>query len=112
MTEADKRLAAEIRYLRQKRGFSQSDMADALGISLPQFQKYELADNRITAGRLVEIAAFLSTSPNNLLGWERGETVRGREDNKKIRSQNKLTDLWDSIESDKLKNAVLYLKVD
>jgi transcriptional regulator with XRE-family HTH domain len=38
---------------------SQSTLADALGITSQQFQKYESGTNRIGAGRLHEIASLL-----------------------------------------------------
>ena len=43
-------------------GISQRDLAEALGIRFQQVQKYENAKNRISAGRLFEIAAALDTS--------------------------------------------------
>ena len=38
---------------------SQSQLADALGITFQQIQKYEKGINRISAGRLFEIANLL-----------------------------------------------------
>jgi len=67
MTERDPRRAREIdihlgRLLRARRleqHMSQSQLADALGVTFQQIQKYEKGINRISAGRLFEIANLL-----------------------------------------------------
>lgn len=43
-------------------GMSQPDLAGGLGITFQQVQKYESGRNRISAGRLYEIAKALKTS--------------------------------------------------
>ena len=42
-------------------GLSQKDLAKVCGISFQQIQKYEVADNRISASRLFEISTALET---------------------------------------------------
>ncbi len=41
-------------------GFSQTDLAQALGLSFQQVQKYERGANRISASKLWDVAQFLS----------------------------------------------------
>lgn len=41
-------------------GFSQTDLAQALGLSFQQVQKYEKGANRISASKLWDVAQFLS----------------------------------------------------
>ncbi len=48
-------------------GRSQSDMAQAVGLTFQQIQKYEKGANRISASKLVEIAEFLRCEPADLL---------------------------------------------
>ncbi len=48
-----------IRTLRAAAGISQEKIADALGITFQQVQKYESGKNRVAAGRLMIIAATL-----------------------------------------------------
>ena len=48
-----------IREQRKMMGLTQQDLADALGISYQQVQKYEIGTNRVSAGRLYELAQFL-----------------------------------------------------
>jgi transcriptional regulator with XRE-family HTH domain len=50
---------ARIRSRRQVLGISQASLAKALGVSFQQVHKYEMGVNRVSAGRLVTIAAVL-----------------------------------------------------
>jgi transcriptional regulator with XRE-family HTH domain len=57
----DDHVGRQIRKRRNLLGLTQEQLADALGISYQQVQKYETAANRVSAGRLYEIAAKLDT---------------------------------------------------
>ncbi len=56
---ADDHIGKRIRERRVTMGLRQQDLADALNISYQQLQKYEIGANRITVGRLYEIARRL-----------------------------------------------------
>lgn len=56
----DKRLGARVRARRLELGISQEGLADELGITFQQVQKYEKGTNRIAASRLHAIAAALN----------------------------------------------------
>ena len=57
---------------------SQGNLADRLGITFQQIQKYEKATNRITMGRLAKIADVLGVSVTFLLtGSEEKRGERG-----------------------------------
>lgn len=58
----DVAVGARIRALRELRDVSQKDLAGQLGVTYQQFQKYETGDNRVSAGRLWEIAKVLRTT--------------------------------------------------
>lgn len=53
-------VGARLRLHRQMAGMSQSQLADAVGITFQQVQKYERAANRISASRLVQFANALN----------------------------------------------------
>lgn len=53
-----------VKQRREQLGISQVDLAKALGISFQQLQKYERGGNRISAGRLFEIADILGVEMN------------------------------------------------
>lgn len=55
-TEFDIRLGNLIQITRTKMGMSQKDLAQKLGITFQQVQKYETGGNRIAASRLKSIA--------------------------------------------------------
>jgi transcriptional regulator with XRE-family HTH domain len=55
-TPVDQGIGNRIAVLRTAHGLSQSQLAEALGISFQQVQKYEAGKNRIGAGRLQAIA--------------------------------------------------------
>jgi DNA-binding Xre family transcriptional regulator len=61
-TDIDRQVADNIRRLRLVRGLSQEKLAEAIGTSFQQLQKYETGKNRITIGRLASICEVLGVS--------------------------------------------------
>lgn len=59
-TETDRHVGARIRERRIMLGLSQQQMAEMIGVTYQQAHKYERGINRISAGRLYEIAQVLS----------------------------------------------------
>lgn len=59
-TGIDKQIAERVRFFRRQAGMSQSDLANQLGVTFQQVQKYEKGQNRIGAGRLFEIARIFN----------------------------------------------------
>ena len=57
--ELDRHIGLRLKMRRILCGFSQDDLAQKLGITFQQIQKYEKAMNRISASRLYEIAKIL-----------------------------------------------------
>jgi len=55
----DKKLGQRVRTRRLEIGMSQESLADLLGVTFQQVQKYEKGVNRIAASRLHDIAAAL-----------------------------------------------------
>ncbi len=80
--EIDSHVGAKIKAFRTQAGFSQEQLADAIGLSFQQLQKYEQAINRVSAGRLVQIAtavgrpvtAFFEPEPEPLAAHTAGNT--------------------------------------
>ena len=58
-TAEDVAIGQKLRALRLDGGLSQGDLAGQVGVTFQQLQKYEKGVNRISAGRLVRIAAAL-----------------------------------------------------
>ena len=56
----DVEIGRKIRALRLERGLSQSGLAEGIGLTFQQVQKYEKGANRVSAGRLQQIADLLN----------------------------------------------------
>jgi transcriptional regulator with XRE-family HTH domain len=57
--DIDRIVGERIRRARLLRGMTQDDLAEKLKLSYQQVQKYETGANRVSAGRLFQIASFL-----------------------------------------------------
>ncbi len=57
----DKYVGSRVRMRRMMLGMSQEKLADALGLTFQQIQKYEKGTNRISASRLQAISQILDT---------------------------------------------------
>ncbi len=58
----DRHVGARVRTRRTALDMSQDDVAQKLGVTYQQFQKYEAGINRISASRLQQISAGLASS--------------------------------------------------
>ncbi len=59
-TSIDRRIGQRVKARRLEIGMSQESLADLLGVTFQQVQKYEKGVNRISASRLFECAAALN----------------------------------------------------
>jgi transcriptional regulator with XRE-family HTH domain len=59
-SSVDRHVGARLRAARLEAGKSQTEVADALGITFQQVQKYEKGVNRISAGTLYELSRFFA----------------------------------------------------
>ena len=62
----DVMVGAKIRSFRIHRGVSQTDLAEQIGVTFQQVQKYERGINRVGASRLSRIATVLDVSIGEL----------------------------------------------
>ncbi len=60
-TSVDKHIGRRLQLRRTMMGLSLKDLARVCGVTFQQIQKYESADNRISASRLFEIGAAMQT---------------------------------------------------
>ena len=58
-TPIDAEIGKRLRAVRREIGASQTALAEAVGVTFPQIQKYENGTDRISAGRLLELAHAL-----------------------------------------------------
>ena len=67
--ELEREIGARIRARRRQLGLSQGELADQLGVSFQQVQKYERGTNRVAASTLAASALALGVG----VGWLVGE---------------------------------------
>ena len=80
--DIDRHVSARVRERRIMLGFTQQQLADLIGVTYQQAHKYERGINRISAGRLFEIAHVLSVPVNYFfegLSDEEGRQISSRE---------------------------------
>lgn len=109
-SEIDQIVGDRIRRRRILLGFTQDQLGEALGISYQQIQKYETGANRVSAGRLYQIAETLQISVGwffNGIGDTDSDPVEA--DNQSPRHVIELVRGFSRIDEDKLKMAVLSL---
>jgi transcriptional regulator with XRE-family HTH domain len=66
-SEVDHVIAQRLRALRKGTGLSLAELGEQLGLSQQQCQKYETAANRISVGKLINIAEVLNVPPEGLI---------------------------------------------
>lgn len=62
----DVEIGARLRQVRRSRGHSQVELADQLGVSFQQVQKYERGANRVSGSMMVRACRFLKIEPKEL----------------------------------------------
>jgi transcriptional regulator with XRE-family HTH domain len=80
--DIDRYVGARIRERRIMLGLTQQQLADLIGVTYQQAHKYERGINRVSAGRLFEVAQVLSVPVNYFfdgLEQERERTISPRE---------------------------------
>ncbi len=92
----DKHVGRRIRERRVVLGLNQTKLADGLGISFQQLQKYETGFNRISAGRLYGCAELLSVPPEYFFEGLEGARS-GAQDETRSNEALKLTRAYYSI---------------
>lgn len=93
---ADLVVGANGRRLRVEAGITLADMVGALGISHQQLQKYKTGANRVSAGRLYELARYFVIPIDALF---EGGDGNGDEDTALTRAQRKCHSVIDRTSS-------------
>jgi DNA-binding transcriptional regulator YiaG len=63
-TEVDVFVGKQLKALRKNAGMSQTNLAEQVGVTFQQIQKYERGTNRIGASRLWAFCQVFSVNPN------------------------------------------------
>ncbi len=90
MIKNNRQIGIEIRRMREALGISQMKLAEAVGVSFQQIQKYEKGGSRISVERIQQIAEALGTSVQMFFEKEKPPVVS--EPPVKYYSKRRLTD--------------------
>lgn len=63
VTPVDIHVGKMLRSIRKAKGVSQQGLAEALGLTFQQVQKYENGSNRVSASKMFDAAVFLGVAP-------------------------------------------------
>src|SRR3982075_4521801 len=74
----DAMVGAKIRIFRIHRRISQTELAEQIGVTFQQVQKYEKGTNRIGASRLSRIATVLGVSIGELFETSENKTASAK----------------------------------
>ena len=77
-TAVDQHVGARMRAARLEAGKSQTEVAESLGLTFQQVQKYEKGTNRISAGKLHELWRLFDTPVQFFFGGMAGAVSRRR----------------------------------
>ncbi|MBO1023004.1 helix-turn-helix transcriptional regulator [Methylobacterium sp. SD274] len=108
-TGVDRAVSLRIAALRKAKRLSQTELGQHVGVTFQQVQKYEKGANRVSSGRLQQIAQFLEVPMSTLFGDHEAEE---QSDAFGFLSQAGAVDLlraYASIEDDQLRRDVLRL---
>jgi transcriptional regulator with XRE-family HTH domain len=108
----DRLVGRNIRIYRLQKGLTQTELADELGLTFQQVQKYEKGTNRVGSGRLLKIATFLGISVTSLF---KGSDEMADTDRQSIFDQlasphaNRLLQAFARIDHDGVRRSVVQL---
>lgn len=63
LKKIDQHVGRQLRTIRISEDMSQEDVAESIGLTFQQVQKYELGKNRISASRLYQLSVLFGISP-------------------------------------------------
>lgn len=103
-------VSRKIHTRRIELGMTQKKVAEALGVSFQQFQKYENAKNRLSAGRLYQLAEILDTQITYFFeNYEQQDTEKTERPKNAVDTiaSARLVRQFDSISSPAIRQSVL-----
>ncbi|WP_311276556.1 helix-turn-helix transcriptional regulator [Methylobacterium sp. WCS2018Hpa-22] len=108
-TDVDRTVGLRIATLRKAKGLSQTDLGQHVGVTFQQIQKYEKGANRVSSGRLQQIAQFLEVPMSTLFGDHEAEEHNDAFGFFREAGAVDLLRAYATIENDQLRCAVLQL---
>ena len=113
MFKNEKLIGELIRQIRKSSGLSQMQLAEKIGISYQQVQKYEKGTNRLSVSRLKQISGVLGV-PISLFLDEEGSLMSGDQKGRTslLDDEARLLMLFRRVHSKKLKHGFIEILED
>ncbi len=105
----DVRVGRQVRLYRTVAGLSQTQLANAIGLTFQQVQKYERGSNRISASKLVRIAEVLGTPVPAFFEGAGDEAPEARDRIMLRREAIELSRAYERIASPQLRDGLMEL---
>lgn len=107
----DAHVGRKVREIRLLRGMTQANVAEKLGLSFQQLQKYETGHNRISASRMYEIAQLLSVEPSYFFeGFsDTKQTMAAHLDERTARAAKALSTISDDAVRNQIQTMIMEL---
>lgn len=106
----EKQIGQRLKELRQRRGVTQVELAQELGITQGVVSEYERGEVRLHAVLLAAFAKALKTSPNRILGFEKIEEDGASKDRRFLRRLQRIDVLSKAEKQAVLKTLDLLLR--
>lgn len=106
----DMQVGKNLYAIRKVRGISQQKLAETMGVSFQQVQKYEKGINRISAMRLYKASEFLGTNLYHFFDGHTDKKTNELNINDFLKMDKQTLDLirmFKKIEDEKLKRSIL-----
>ena len=108
----EKIIAEKIKKRRMELNLIQKDVANAIGVSTQQYQKYETAKNNISAGKLFQISQVLDIDVGLL--YPRTNSIKKLKEERQVYNllndkELRLINIFSNIKKDSLKEKVLVM---
>ena len=107
--DIDHHVGARIRERRIMLGLTQQQLADLIGVTYQQAHKYERGINRVSAGRLFEIARVLSVPVSDFFEGLDSAEANGRSNSPRERMCLELARNFSQIENERHQEALSQL---
>ncbi|UWQ05413.1 helix-turn-helix domain-containing protein [Aliiroseovarius crassostreae] len=107
----DAHVGRKVREIRLLRGLTQANVAEQLGLSFQQLQKYETGHNRVSASRMYEIAKLLGVEPAYFFeGYEENTAVKPNQlDERTARAAKALSSITDEAVRAQIQTMIMEL---
>lgn len=102
----DIHVGKKLKELRQLRSLTQTDIAQGLGISFQQIQKYELGRNRISASRLYELAHLLDVETSYFFAGLNEDQADEPANGVTTEEANRIASAFSRIKDDRLRTQI------